>query len=389
MKGLQTGMRAVLCLGGLFSLLSLAGCGEQKKQQTEQRPVPVAMATVEQRDIARTLTAVGTVTPAASVAVKPQVGGQIVSSPIRSGQDVLKGQTLFQIDPRPYESIVNEAAARLSRDRVLLKKAEEDKARFARLVSQDAVSREQYDQAVTNAQSQQAAVAEDEAALASAKLQLEYATIKAPVSGMVGQIFVDPGNVVKANDDRTLVTINTLAPAKITFAVPERYLGEILTQYRSAGLPVHALPEGQETEPVTGKVVSIDNTVDTTTGTIKLEALFENKDLRLWPGQFTRLSVDLAEVKNALLVPSSAVMEGSAGPYVYRVKPDNTVEVSLVVVQSAPDELRIVTSGLARGDKVVIDGQLSLAPGFRITDKTALSPIAPGNAAKDEKAPGQ
>ncbi len=370
--------------------LLLASCGDNGANTARQdRAVPVVTAKAVKRDVPRTLTAVGNVQPAASVAVKPQVGGQIVAVPVSSGQDVAKGQVLFQIDPRPYEANVREVQARLLRNQVLLKKAEEDKARFSRLVKQDAVSREQYDQAVTNAASQRAAVAQDEAALTSARLQLEYATIKAPVSGRVGEVLIDAGNVVKANDDRTLLVINTLAPAKIRFAVPERHLPEILRQHKAGAIPVTALPEGDTREAAVGRLSSVDNTVDQTTGTIRLEATFDNTDHRLWPGQFVRITVDLATISGALVIPSAAVLEGVIGQYVYVADADKTASVRRVMSWNASETEAVVEKGLNEGEKVITDGQLNLAPGLKIVEKPPVPSLnaretASGNSTAKE-----
>ena len=358
----------LVCFLTFFSFF-LTSCGDNAATNVAGRAIPAVTAKVARKDMPRTLTAVGNVQPAASVAIKPQVGGQIVEAPVRSGQDVTKGQVLFRLDPRPFEAAVNEMKARLSRNHVLLKKAEEDMSRFSRLVKQDAVSREQYDQAVTNAASQRAAVAQDEASLASALLQLEYSTIKAPVSGRVGEVLIDAGNVVKANDDRSMLVINTLSPAKIRFAVPERHLPEILRQDKAGTVTVTALPEGDTQSSAQGRLTSIDNAVDQTTGTIRLEATFDNEDQRLWPGQFARIVVDLSTIPGALVIPSAAVLDGVIGQYVYVVDKDHTVAVRRISAWNATEIDSVVEKGLEEGDTVVVDGQLSLAPGLKIVEK--------------------
>ncbi|GHV53040.1 RND transporter [Deltaproteobacteria bacterium] len=355
-------------------LLPLFGCGDGAgTTKNQQRAAPIFTAKVTRRDVPRQLTAVGNVQPAASVAIKPQIGGQIVAVPVSSGQDVERGQILFQIDPRPYESAVREMEARLMKDMVLLKKAEEDQARFSRLVKQDAVSREQYDQSTANADSQRAIVAQDRATLASAKLQLEYATIKAPVAGRIGEVLLDEGNVVKANDDRTLLVINTLAPAKISFAVPERYLPEVMAQFSLGDIPVTATPEGVSKIVARGKLTSIDNAVDKTTGTIKLEATFDNKDLSLWPGQFTRITVELATIQNTLVISASAVLEGIIGQYVYVIDDADTAHVRPVKARFVTETEMMAEEGLAEGERVAVDGQLALAEGVKITERSAAA----------------
>ncbi|CAK7020182.1 MAG: Multidrug resistance protein MdtA [Desulfovibrio sp.] len=350
--------------------LSLVSCSSDDGAASRQeRRVPVVSVKSARKDVPRVLSAVGNVQPAASVAVKPQIGGQIVEVPIASGQDVVKGQVLFRIDPRPYEAAVREVEARLLRNQVLLKKAQEDQERFSRLVRQDAISREQYDQAVANADSQRASVAQDKASLASAKLQLEYATITAPVSGRVGEVLLDEGNVVKANDDRTLLVINTLAPAKITFAVPERYLPEVMAQFSQGDITVSATPEGVVKVVSMGRLTSIDNTVDKTTGTIKLEATFDNTDLKLWPGQFARISVELATLPDTLVITASAVLEGIIGQYVYVVDENEAVHARPVKARYIAEDEMMVEEGLTEGERVVTDGHLNLADGVKVYER--------------------
>ena len=370
----------------LFVVTALSACNSGNDDSLPQeRAAPVVSATVSLRDVPRTLNAVGNVYPVASVAVKPQVGGQIVDVPVASGQDVIQDQVLFRIDPRPYEATVREVEARLLRNQVLLKKNEEDLARFSRLVRQDAVSREQYDQALANANAQRALVAQDLATLASARLQLEYATIKAPVSGRIGEVFLDQGNVVKANDDRTLLVINTLAPAKISFAVPERYLPEIMEQFSKGATIVTATPEGFATAVSSGTLTSINNAVDTSTGTIRLEATFDNKDLKLWPGQFARVTVKLATIPDALVIRASAVLEGIIGQYVYIVDGENKAQVRPVKALFITETEMMVESGLQEGERVVLDGQLNLAAGKSVVERQAGNPPSDAENASSQK----
>ena len=361
----------------LCSILLFASCGNDNTSTTRQQSaVPVITEKVVRRDIPRTLLAVGNVQPMASVSLKPQVAGQIVAVPVSSGQDVVKNQVLFQIDPRPYEATVKEMEANLMRSQVLLKKAQEDLARFSNLIKQHAISREQYDQAVANAESQSAVVSQHRAALASAKLQLEYATIRAPISGRIGEVLLDVGNVVRANDDRALLVINTLAPAKIRFAVPERFLPEVMAQLSQSEIPVKATPEGFIKTVSSGRLTSIDNTVDTTTGTIKLEASFDNKDLKLWPGQFARITVDLATIRDALIISSSAVLEGVIGQYVYAVGADEIAKARKVKARFISATEMLIEEGLEEGERVVVDGHLNLADGLAVIERREDSSTA-------------
>ena len=366
-----------------FLALSLTGCGDKEDGKRQaQRAVPVLVAHASSETIPRTLSAVGNVQARPSVAVKPLVGGQIMEAPVKAGQDVEKGQVLFQIDPRPYQATVNEVRARLARNQILLKKAEEDQVRFSRLVSQDAVSREQYDQAVTNASSQRSAVVQDEATLASALLQLEYATIRSPISGRVGSVLIDAGNVVKANDDRSLLVINAISPVIIVFAVPERFLPDVMERFQASTVQVSALPDGDTREPVRGTLTSIDNAVDKATGTIMLEATFANEQQRLWPGQFVRATLELAPIEGAVTIPTAAVLEGLHGQYCYVVRSDNTVEARQVETARATETILIANKGLKAGDVVVVDGHLNLANGIAIYIKDSGTPPPAAGAAQ-------
>jgi multidrug efflux system membrane fusion protein len=324
------------------------------------------------KTIPHTLSAVGNVRAHASVIVMPQVDGQIVEVQVKAGQYVEKGQVLFQIDPRPYQAAVKEVKARLVRTQILLRKAEEDQKRFSRLATQNVISREQYDQAVTDADSQRSAAAQDEAALAFALLQLEYATIKAPISGRAGSVLIDAGNVVKAGSDNALLVINDVSSAIVVFAVPERNLPQVMERFQSSSVSVSALADGDTRAPVWGKLTSIDNTVDKATGTIRLEATFSNQDQRLWPGQFARVTLELAPMEDAVLVPAAAVLEGVNGQYCYVVRPDNTVEVRQVETIRATETILVAIKGLSANEVVVVDGQLNLTNGALVSIKDEI-----------------
>jgi multidrug efflux system membrane fusion protein len=358
----------ILLLAAL--LLALAACGKgDDKAAKGKRPVAVAVAVAVSMDVPVLVLAVGNVEAYASVAVKPQVGGTIAKQLVRDGQDVRTGTPLFIIDQRTYQASVQEAQARLQKDEAQSTKADDDLRRFQALFDQGAVSREQLDQVQANAIGLRASLALDRAQVQQARLQLGYASINSPLTGRAGHVLVQEGNVVKANDDRVLVVINQVEPIFVTFAVPERHLPEIQKQSALGQLRV----EAQTAEGVvldSGELASIDNAVDKTTGTIRLKAVFTNKGRNLWPGQFVRAFLRLAERQNAVVVPAQSVQTGVSGPYVFVVKDDMTVEMRPVAVSTAPDQKVVVESGVAAGEKVVVDGQVMLVPGSLVEIKT-------------------
>lgn len=365
-------LAVALCLG-LFCLC-LAGCGDSGRGQAE-RPLPVRLGVAEKRDVPRVLNAVGNVEAFSSVQVKSQVAGQIVDVPVSAGQEVAEGDVLFRLDPRPFDAAVAEAEARLARNEALLAKARQDLARYTTLVRQDVISREAFDQVATAEKTIRADIEQDNAAIQTAKLNREYSVIRAPVSGKLGDILVRLGNVIKANDERTLVVINSLRPAEVRFSVPERHLPGILEITSKGVLPAAVLPEGDNGPPVMGEVTAVNNEVDRTTGSIRLHAMFANEDNRLWPGQFVRVRLILATIKDAVLVPEKAVQEGIEGRYVYLAAPepesgDKRYRVTPVKVESepGPDEFAVITKGLEPGDIVITEGQLGLSPGAPALD---------------------
>lgn len=354
-------------------LLLLAGCSDSSSNGPAERPVPVRLTTAVQRDVPRVLDAVGNVEAFSSVLVKSQVAGQIVEAPVEAGQEVNAGDVLFRLDPRPFDAAVAEAEARLTRDKALLEKAKQDMIRYTTLLKQDVISREAFDQIATAEKTIRADIQQDEAALQTAMLNREYSVIRAPVAGKLGDILVRLGNVIKANDERTLVVINSLRPAEVRFTVAERYLPAILQLTRSGPLEVGVLPQGDTGPLIMGQVTAVNNEVDRTTGSIRLHALFSNADNRLWPGQFVRVTLVMATLKNAVVVPEKALQEGMSGPYVYVAAPvegEGRYRVTPVSVTSepGPDGLVVISSGVLAGDIVITEGQLGLSPGALAMD---------------------
>ena len=366
----------VLLLAAL--LLALAACGKgEDKLAKGKRPVAVAVAEAKAMNVPVLVLAVGNVEAYASVVIKPQVSGVIARQLVRDGQDVLKGTPLFLIDQRTYQASLQEAQARLQKDEAQSKKADDDLHRFKALFDQGAVSREQLEQVQANAIGLRASLALDRAQVEQARLQLGFASISSPIAGRAGHVLVQEGNLVgKSGDDRPLVVINQIEPIFVSFSVPERHLPEIQKQAALGQLRV----EAQTAEGVvldTGELSSVDNAVDKTTGTIRLKAVFANKGKNLWPGQFVRAFLRLAERENAVVVPAQAVQTGVSGPYVFVVKADQTVDMRPVTVSPAPDQTVVVDTGVAAGEKVVVDGQVMLVPGSTVEIKAAGDKAAP------------
>ena len=361
--------------GGSISLLFMflviafvSACADSKAKQSAQRVVPVKMGDVIQQNVPLQINAIGNVEAYNTVSVKALVGGEIVDVHFREGQDVRQGDLLFQIDPRPYEAALKQAEGALARDIAQAKNAEEQAKRYEILVQKDYVSRDQYDQLRANAEALSAAVQADKANVETARLQLAYCTIKSPIDGRVGSVLINKGNVVKANDV-AMVTINKIIPIYVTLSVPEQNLSEIKKYMAEGPLKVEALIPGDEKRPVQGMLTFVNNAVDTTTGTIQLKATFENKDRRLWPGQFVNSVVTLTTQRNAVVIPSAALQSGQQGQYVFVVKPDFTVESRPVVIARSSGEIAVVAQGVKPGEKVVTDGQLNLIPGSRVEVK--------------------
>ena len=358
----------------LLVILALVVACERKAEPTGQQalpPVAVKVASAVRKTMPLEIRAIGNVVASATVSIRARVGGTLEEVHFAEGAEVEKGQLLFLIDPRSYEADLKEAEAYLARDRALLVRAEADLKRYGELVKQDFVTQEQFDQARASAASLSATVAADEAAVNNARLQLSYCSIYAPISGRAGDLLVDPGNLIKANDDNNpMVVIHQVRPIEVRFSVPEEYLSRIRGRQASGPLKVTALPdETSSGAGIEGRLTFVNNTVDTSTGTVLLKASFPNEDGALWPGQFVNVALVLGEQTDALVVPSRAIQTGQRGTYVFVVKDDHTVESRPVTVSRAVGEETVVAEGLSPGETVVTDGQLRLAAGARVEIK--------------------
>ena len=331
--------------------------------------IPVLVATAAQKIMPLQVRAVGNVEAYSTVSVKSQVTGVLTEAHFKEGQNVKKGQLLFTIDPRPFESAVKQSEANLARDAAQLQNAREQARRYAELVKKQFVSQEQYDQIRTNADALEAVVDADKAAVENAKVQLSYCYIYSPIDGQVGTLLVNEGNLVRVNDGTPLVVINQVAPIFVTFSVPEQNLPDIRQHMAAGSLKVAAQFQSDEGRPEQGNLAFVDNAVDRTTGTIKLKAEFKNADKRLWPGQFINVALTLTTQSNAVVVPSEAIQVGPEGQHVFVVKPDNSVEVRPVVVARTDEGEAVIAQGLQAGEQIVREGQFLLSAGSRVEIK--------------------
>jgi multidrug efflux system membrane fusion protein len=356
-------------LGGVL-LAALAGCTAGNTARVGgPEAVPVTLGVVTAKDVPVALQAIGAVEAYSTVSVKAQVGGELRRVPFTEGQDVRKGDLLFEIDPRPFEAALQQANAQLDRDRAQLKNARQDAERYAGLVEKDYVTPSEYDRIRTLASALEATVQADEAAVKSAALQLEYCTLRSPIDGRTGRLMVHPGNVVKANADTPMVVIEQMDPIYVSFSVPEQRLLEIKRRQAEGNLDVEAAIPDSGSHAVSGRLSFIDNSVDNQTGTVFLKATFSNPERILWPGQFVTVTLTLAVKAGALVVPTEAVQTGQQGPYVFVVKEDSTVESRPVVTGDTTEHETVIEKGLSAGETLVTDGQLRLVPGSKVVSK--------------------
>ncbi|HZP87398.1 MAG TPA: efflux RND transporter periplasmic adaptor subunit [Burkholderiales bacterium] len=351
-------------------VVGIAGCGDSKsaaEKKATPAPAPVTVASVERRTVPLTVTAIGNVLPIESVAVRPRIDGQIVAVHVTDGQEVRKGQRLFDLDARYLQAQLKQLEAQEARDRALLTHARSLEARYVELQSRGFVSEEALTQARTSREAAEATVAGDRAAVETARVQLSYTRIDAPINGRVGRIHLPVGNIVRAADSEPLLVINKLSPIYVSFAVPERYLSQVKAAQGAKPLPVTVRHENDPNDPVTGRLSFIDNAVDQQTGTIRLNATFANEDRRLWPGQFVTATMVLAEQPNALVVPSQAIQNGPNGPYVYVVKQDHSADLRSVSIERTEGTQAVIAKGLQPGELVVTSGQLRLTPGAKVS----------------------
>jgi len=328
--------------------------------------VPVTAGTVTAADVPVLLNAIGSVQAYNMVTIKGRVDGQIVGVQFAEGQDVKAGTPLIQIDPRPYQAALEQAEATKQKDEAQLVSLQQDLARWTELVGQGYKSKQTYDQTKAQVDQFKAAIKADEAQINMARLNLGYATIRAPIDGRLGAKLIDIGNMVRATDSTGLVTIAQLKPIFVSFTLPQEQQHKVREKQARAPLEVLAYGEDGKTPLATGKLTLIDNVVEQTTGTIRLKASFDNADERLWPGEFVNVRLVLNMRRDVPTVPAQTVQQGPNGNYAYVIKDDETVERRDVDVAVVQDGVAVITKGLSAGEKVVVEGQYRLTQGARV-----------------------
>lgn len=353
-----------------LSLLLVAACSQGKARGAPT--IPVVAASAGARDVPYELTATGTVEPRQTAQVEAQVTGIVTRVAFHEGDEVRAGQLLFQIDPRPFQAALDQAVAALHRDSAQAVQADRDAERYAALVKQDYVTQEDYDTKRAAAASADATLRADAANVESARLNLEYAAVTAPIGGRTGSLLVKEGNLARANNVTPLVVINQIRPILVRFAVPQANLPQI-QRFANSDLKIRVSPTAGDTTGSLGHLSFLDNAVDTSTGTVLLKGEFPNDDRSLWPGEFVNVRLELYVEKGAIVIPSAAITTGQTGTFVFIVNPDRTVTLRPVTVERTAGDLAIISQGLKSGETVVTDGQVRLASGSKVQVKNGGS----------------
>ena len=361
----STGFRR---LAFALAIVSFAGCTAKPRMRSPRVPVAVAKVTV--RPVPLVIAATGTVEAAQNADVGSQVGGVVTRVAFAEGQEVKAGQVLFELAPRPFRNAVEAAQAALQRDRAQAETARKEADRAKQLFDQNVLSQAEWDQKRAASESAIATVKSDEAAVANARLNLQYATIRAPVSGQTGRLMVHVGDLVKAATSEPLVKVVQTHPVRVRFPVSVNDV-PLVQRFRRGDPRVEVTIPGGDSVPITGRLVFVDNAVDESSGTLLLKGEFANTDGALVPGQFVDVRLVLEQEHDRLVVPTAAVSRGQEGAFVYVVQPDSTVQTQPVTVERTLDELAVLTSGVEAGQSVITDGQLRLSPGSRVIIREA------------------
>lgn len=355
---------------------SFIGCSstdakQQRAQAAGPRVVSVAIAPVQRQDVPVYLSGLGSVTAFNTANIKSRVDGQIMKVNFREGQNVRKGDLLIEIDSRPFQAQLDQMQAQLFRDQAQLRDAQLNLQRYTALIPSGSIAQQQVDTQRALADQLEGTVRTDQAQIETAKLQIIYCHITAPFDGRIGLRQVDPGNIVHAADANPMLILTQLQPIAVIFTLTEDVLPTVSQHMRRGTLEVDAFSRDDQTKLATGKLLTIDNQIDPTTGTAKLKAIFDNKDNVLWPNQFVNADLLLETRKNSTVVPTAAILRGPQGTFVYAVNPDKTVQDRAVTVSLTQGDTTVITAGLNPGDTVVTDGQDKLQRGSRIEPRAS------------------
>ena len=364
--GLGVGLAVIVCG-------ALAGCSRGQKNAKASGPppsVPVGVATVRQRDFPVYLTGLGSVLAFNTVSLKTRIDGQITQVNFQEGQDVKQGELLIQIDPRPYDVALATAQANLQRDEAQLQYAKVQYERQKALYASGVIAKQDLDTQEASLGQYVGTIAADKAAIDNAKLNLFYTRITSPINGRIGLRQVDIGNYVQAASTTPMVIITQMHPIAIIFTLPEDQLQAVRQRMKQGTLQVDVYSRDDQTKLSTGKLLTIDNVIDQTTGTAKLKAVFENPDNNLWPNQFVNVHLLLETRKDAITMPVSAIQRGPQGTYTYVVDANNTVQLRPIELAMTQGNTAVIASGLQPGERVVTDGQEKLQAGSRVTPQT-------------------
>jgi membrane fusion protein, multidrug efflux system len=378
--------RTVVLLGVVAICALLFGCSAGSKPQNAHaaapRSVSVAIATVQKQDVPVYLSGLGSVTAFNTANIKSRVDGQIMKVNFVEGQFVHEGDLLIEIDPRPYQVQLEQMQAQLFKDQASLRDAKLNYDRYVTLIPSGSIAQQQVDTQKATVDQLDGQVRTDQAQIDNAKLQIVYCHITAPFTGRVGLRQVDPGNIIHATDTNPMLILTQLQPIAVIFTLPEDVLTSVAQHMRHGTLETDAFSRDDQTKLATGKLLTIDNQIDPTTGTAKLKAVFDNKDNQLWPNQFVNVNLLLETRRNSTVVPTAAIMRGPEGTFVYAMNADKTVEDKPVKVALTQGNTTVIGDGLNPGDIVVTDGQDKLQRGSRVDPRT------PANNAGSRKAIG-
>lgn len=380
----------VVFLAAVCALFVGCSSGDSKSQHKAQaaapaRAVSVAVAPVQKQDVPVYLSGLGSVTAFNTANIKSRVDGQIMKVNFREGQEVREGELLIEIDSRPYQVQLEQMQAQLFRDQAQLRDAKLNLERYTSLIPSGSIAQQQVDTQKALVDQLDGTVRNDQAQIDSAKLNITYCHITAPFNGRVGLRQVDPGNIVHASDANPMLILTQLQPIAIIFTLPEDVLPRVAQQMRRGTLEVDAFSRDDQTKLASGKLLTIDNQIDPTTGTAKLKAVFDNRDDKLWPNQFVNADLLLETRKNSTVIPTAAVLRGPQGTFVYAVNPDKTVQDKAVTIALTQGDTTVIAEGINPGETVVTDGQDKLQRGSRIEPRNLAPNTGAGSSGNGMK----